>query len=94
MALFGDKKSLHAVPFQQGIVTISNCPNPSSPIFANQQCVETEWDKRTNQLDNQRAKLIQKIEKKLKVEKILMRQPRNLIAWYAVDDTDMLETMA
>ena len=36
------KKSLHAVPFQQGIVTISNCPNPSAPIFANQDCVKTE----------------------------------------------------
>ena len=91
------KKSLHAVPFQQGIVTISNCPNLSSPIFANQDCVKTEWDKRTNQLDNQRAKLIQKIEKQLKVEtggnsdEDTITNAKDLIAWYAVDDTDMLE---
>ena len=81
------KKSLHAVPFQQGIVTISNCPNPSAPIFANQQCVETEWDKRIKQLDNQRAKLIQKIGKKEDLDD----EAKKLIAWYAVDDTDMLE---
>ena len=81
------KKSLHAVPFQQGIVTISNCPNLSSPIFANQDCVKTEWDKRTNQLDNQRAKLIQKIGKKEDLDEAA----KKLIAWYAVDDADMLE---
>ena len=90
------KKSLHAVPFQQGIVTISNCPNLSSPIFANQDCVKTEWDKRTNQLDNQRAKLIQKIEKQLKVEtggnsdEDTITNAKDLIAWYAVDDTDVI----
>ena len=91
------KNQLHAVPFQQGIVTISSCPNPSSPIFANQQCVETEWDKRTNQLDNQRAKLIQKIEEQLKAETggnpdtETRNNAKELIAWYAVDDADMLE---
>ena len=81
------KKSLHAVPFQQGIVTISNCPNLSSPIFANQDCVKTEWDKRTNQLDNQRAKLIQKIGKKEDLDEAA----KKLIAWYAVDDTELLK---
>ena len=81
------KKSLHAVPFQQGIVTISNCPNLSSPIFADQDCVETEWDKRTNQLDNQRAKLIQKIGKKEDLDEAA----KKLIAWYAVDDTELLK---
>ena len=81
------KNQLHAVPFQQGIVTISNCPNLSSPIFANQQCVETEWDKRTNQLDNQRAKLIQKIGKKEDLDEAA----KKLIAWYAVDDTELLK---
>ena len=92
------KKSLHAVPFQQGIVTISNCPNPSSPIFANQDCVKTEWDKRTNQLDNQRAKLIQKIGERLEAKKSdgdadtdTQDNAKELIAWYAVDDTEMLE---
>ena len=90
------KKSLHAVPFQQGIVTISNCPNPSAPIFANQDCVKTEWDKRTNQLDNQRAKLIQKIEEQLKAEtggnpdEETRNNAKELIAWYAVDDTDVI----
>ena len=90
------KNQLHAVPFQQGIVTISSCPNPSSPIFANQQCVETEWDKRTNQLDNQRAKLIQKIEEQLKAEtggnpdEETRNNAKELIAWYAVDDTDVI----
>ena len=94
------KKSLHAVPFQQGIVTISNCPNPSAPIFANQDCVKTEWDKRTNQLDNQRAKLIQKIEEQLKAETggspdtETQDNAKKLIAWYAVDDTELLKTMA
>ena len=81
------KKSLHAVPFQQGIVTISNCPNLSSPIFADQDCVKTEWDKRTNQLDNQRAKLIQKIGKKEDLDEAA----KKLIAWYAVDDTELLK---
>ena len=81
------KNELQPVPFKQGIVTISSCPNPSSPIFANQQCVETEWDKRTNQLDNQRAKLIQKIGKKEDLDEAA----KKLIAWYAVDDADMLE---
>ena len=91
------KKSLHAVPFQQGIVTISNCPNPSAPIFANQDCVKTEWDKRTNQLDNQRAKLIQKIEEQLKAEtggnpdEETRNNAKELIAWYAVDDTELLK---
>ena len=91
------KKSLHAVPFQQGIVTISNCPNPSAPIFANQDCVKTEWDKRTNQLDNQRAKLIQKIEEQLKAETggnpdtETRNNAKELIAWYAVDDTELLK---
>ena len=90
------KKSLHAVPFQQGIVTISNCPNPSAPIFANQDCVKTEWDKRTNQLDNQRAKLIQKIEEQLKAETggnpdtETRNNAKELIAWYAVDDAELL----
>ena len=81
------KNQLHAVPFQQGIVTISNCPNLSSPIFANQDCVKTEWDKRTNQLDNQRAKLIQKIEKKEDLDEAA----KKLIAWYAVDDAELLK---
>ena len=90
------KNQLHAVPFQQGIVTISNCPNPSAPIFANQDCVKTEWDKRTNQLDNQRAKLIQKIEEQLKAEtggnpdEETRNNAKELIAWYAVDDTDVI----
>ena len=92
------KKSLHAVPFQQGIVTISNCPNPSAPIFANQDCVKTEWDKRTNQLDNQRLRLIQEIEKQLKAEtggnsdEETRNNAKELIAWYAVDDTELLES--
>ena len=91
------KNQLHAVPFQQGIVTISNCPNPSAPIFANQDCVKTEWDKRTNQLDNQRAKLIQKIEEQLKAETggnpdtETRNNAKALIAWYAVDDTELLK---
>ena len=91
------KNQLHAVPFQQGIVTISNCPNPSAPIFANQDCVKTEWDKRTNQLDNQRAKLIQKIEEQLKAEtggnpdEETRNNAKKLIAWYAVDDTELLK---
>ena len=91
------KNQLHAVPFQQGIVTISNCPNLSSPIFANQDCVKTEWDKRIEQLDNQRLKLIQEIEKQLKAEtggnsdEDTITNAKDLIAWYAVDDTDMLE---
>ena len=90
------KNQLHAVPFQQGIVTISNCPNLSSPIFANQQCVETEWDKRIEQLDNQRLRLIQEIEKQLKVEtggnsdEDTITNAKDLIAWYAVDDTDVI----
>ena len=90
------KKSLHAVPFQQGIVTISNCPNLSSPIFANQDCVKTEWDKRIEQLDNQRLRLIQEIEKQLKVEtggnsdEDTITNAKDLIAWYAVDDTDVI----
>ena len=90
------KNQLHAVPFQQGIVTISNCPNPSAPIFANQDCVKTEWDKRTNQLDNQRAKLIQKIEEQLKAETggnpdtETRNNAKDLIAWYAVDDAELL----
>ena len=90
------KNQLHAVPFQQGIVTISSCPNPSAPIFANQQCVETEWDKRIEQLDNQRLRLIQEIEKQLKVEtggnsdEDTITNAKDLIAWYAVDDTDVI----
>ena len=90
------KKSLHAVPFQQGIVTISNCPNLSSPIFANQDCVKTEWDKRIEQLDNQRLRLIQEIEKQLKAEtggnsdEETRNNAKELIAWYAVDDTDVI----
>ena len=90
------KKSLHAVPFQQGIVTISNCPNPSAPIFANQDCVKTEWDKRIEQLDNQRLRLIQEIEKQLKAEtggnpdEETRNNAKELIAWYAVDDTDVI----
>ena len=54
------KNQLHAVPFQQGIVTISNCPNLSSPIFANQDCVKTEWDDRIKFRNEQRDKLIKK----------------------------------
>ena len=95
---FGDEKiELQPVPFQQGIVTISNCPNLSSPIFANQDCVKTEWDKRIEQLDNQRLRLIQEIEKQLKAEtggnsdEETRNNAKELIAWYAVDDTDMLE---
>ena len=83
------KKSLHAVPFQQGIVTISNCPNLSSPIFANQQCVQEEWENRIDQLKNQRARLIQKIEKQLK-DTDTQNNAKKLIAWYAVDDTDVI----
>ena len=91
------KKSLHAVPFQQGIVTISNCPNPSVPIFADQDCVKTEWDKRIEQLDNQRLRLIQEIEKQLKAEtggnpdEETRNNAKKLIAWYAVDDTELLK---
>ena len=84
------KKSLHAVPFQQGIVTISNCPNPSAPIFANQDCVKTEWKERIEQLDNQRARLIQKIGKKEDLDE----EVKKLIAWYAVDDTDVISNEA
>ena len=90
------KNQLHAVPFQQGIVTISNCPNLSSPIFANQDCVKTEWDKRIEQLDNQRLRLIQEIEKQLKAEtggnsdEETITNAKDLIAWYAVDDTDVI----
>ena len=90
------KNQLHAVPFQQGIVTISNCPNLSSPIFANQDCVKTEWDKRIEQLDNQRLRLIQEIEKQLKAEtggnsdEDTITNAKDLIAWYAVDDTDVI----
>ena len=80
------KKSPHAVPFQQGIVTISNCPNPSAPIFANQDCVKKEWENRIEQLANQRAKLIQEIEKKGD----LGDEAKKLIAWYAVDDVELL----
>ena len=83
------KKSLHAVPFQQGIVTISNCPNLSSPIFANQQCVQEEWENRIDQLKNQRARLIQEIEKQLK-DTDTQNNAKKLIAWYAVDDTDVI----
>ena len=83
------KKSLHAVPFQQGIVTISNCPNPSAPIFADQDCVKTEWDKRTEQLGNQRVRLIQKIGGQLK-DTEARNNAKELIAWYAVDDTDVI----
>ena len=82
------KKSLHAVPFQQGIVTISNCPNLSLPIFANQQCVQEEWRNRIDQLKNQRARLIQEIEKKGD----LGDEAKKLIAWYAADDTELLES--
>ena len=91
------KNQLHAVPFQQGIVTISNCPNLSSPIFANQDCVKTEWDKRIEQLDNQRLRLIQEIEKQLKAEtggnsdEETRNNAKELIAWYAVDDTELLK---
>ena len=81
------KKSLHAVPFQQGIVTISNCPNPSAPIFANQDCVKTEWNDRIEQLGNQRARLIEKIGEKEDLDD----EAKKLIAWYAVDDTELLE---
>ena len=80
------KKSLHAVPFQQGIVTISNCPNPSAPIFANQDCVQKEWENRIKQLANQRARLIQEIGKK----EDLGDEAKKLIAWYAVDDLELL----
>ena len=80
------KNQLHAVPFQQGIVTISNCPNLSSPIFANQQCVQEEWRNRIDQLKNQRARLIQKIEKKEDLDD----ETKKLIAWYAVDDVELL----
>ena len=83
------KKSLHAVPFQQGIVTISNCPNLSSPIFANQQCVQEEWRNRIDQLKNQRLRLIQEIEKQLK-DTDTQNNAKKLIAWYAVDDTDVI----
>ena len=91
------KNQLHAVPFQQGIVTISNCPNPSVPIFADQDCVKTEWDKRIEQLDNQRLRLIQEIEKQLKAEtggnpdEETRNNAKKLIAWYAVDDTELLK---
>ena len=91
------KNQLHTVPFQQGIVTISNCPNPSVPIFADQKCVETEWDNRTEQLDNQRLRLIQEIEKQLKVEtggnsdEETRNNAKELIAWYAVDDAELLK---
>ena len=80
------KKSLHAVPFQQGIVTISNCPNLSSPIFANQQCVQEEWRNRIDELKNQRARLIQEIGKKEDLDD----ETKKLIAWYAVDDVELL----
>ena len=83
------KKSLHAVPFQQGIVTISNCPNPSAPIFANQDCVKREWKERTEQLGNQRVRLIQKIGGQLK-DTEARNNAKELIAWYAVDDTDVI----
>ena len=92
------KKSLHAVPFQQGIVTISNCPNLSSPIFANQQCVQEEWRNRIDELKNQRARLIQEIEKQLKAgtggspDTDTITNAKALIAWYAVDDTELLES--
>ena len=82
------KNQLHAVPFQQGIVTISNCPNPSAPIFADQDCVKTEWKKRIEQLDNQRVKLIQKIGEKGDLDE----EAKKLIAWYAADDTELLES--
>ena len=85
------KKSLHAVPFQQGIVTISNCPNPSAPIFANQDCVKREWKERTEQLGNQRVRLIQKIGGQLK-DTEARNNAKELIAWYAVDDTELLES--
>ena len=84
------KNQLHAVPFQQGIVTISNCPNPSVPIFANQDCVQKEWENRIDQLNNQRARLIQEIEKQLK-DTDTQNNAKDLIAWYAADDTEMLE---
>ena len=76
------------MPFQQGIVTISNCPNLSLPIFANQQCVQEEWRNRIDQLKNQRARLIQEIEKKGD----LGDEAKKLIAWYAADDTELLES--
>ncbi len=82
------KKPLHAVPFQQGIVTISNCPNPGAPIFANQDCVKTQWKERTDQLKNQRARLIQEIGKKEDLDD----EAKKLIAWYAVDDTELIES--
>ena len=82
------KNQLHTVPFQQGIVTISNCPNPSAPIFADQDCVKTEWKKRIEQLDNQRVKLIQKIGEKGDLDE----EAKKLIAWYAADDTELLES--
>ena len=81
------KNQLHAVPFQQGIVTISNCPNPSAPIFANQDCVDREWKERIEQLKNQRARLIQKIGEKGDLDE----EAKKLIAWYAVDDTELLK---
>ena len=87
------KKSLHAVPFQQGIVTISNCPNPSAPIFANQDCVKREWKERTEQLGNQRVRLIQKIGGQLK-DTEARNNAKELIAWYAVDDTDVISNEA
>ena len=85
------KKSLHAVPFQQGIVTISNCPNPSAPIFANQDCVKTEWKNRTEQLKNQRVKLIGKIKTQLSNEtESDLISAKVLVGFYAVDDTELL----
>ena len=90
------KKSLHAVPFQQGIVTISNCPNPSAPIFANQDCVKTEWDDRIKFRNEQRDKLIKKIKDQLEAQTggnpdtDTITNAKALIAWYAVDDAELL----
>ena len=85
------KNQLHAVPFQQGIVTINNCPNPSAPIFANQDCVKTEWKNRTEQLKNQRVKLIGKIKTQLSNEtESDLISAKVLVGFYAVDDTELL----
>ena len=80
------KNELQPVPFQQGIVTISSCPNPSSPIFANQQCVKTEWKNRLTYMTAQRDNLINTIGDKSS----LSPETKKLIAWYAVDDTDVI----
>ena len=89
-----NKEGLQPVPFQQGIITISNCPNPSSPIFADQECVKKEWGERNERLDKQRGNLITKIEDQLEAKKsdgtadtTTRDDAKKLIAWYAVDDT-------